>query len=43
MANSKRGEGPQFVRFFAPVIEALRELGGSGRPSEVKDLLIRTQ
>lgn len=30
-------KGPQFVRFFGPVIEALRELGGSGRPVEVKD------
>ena len=39
MANSKRGKGPQFVRFFGPVLDALRDLGGSGRPSEVKDLI----
>ena len=39
MASSKRGKGPQFVRFFGPVIEALKALGGSGRPSEVKDLI----
>jgi restriction system protein len=32
-------KGPQFVRYFAPVIEALKELGGSGRPSEVCDLI----
>lgn len=27
--------GPQFVRFFGPLLDALRELGGSGRPQEV--------
>ena len=31
--------GPQFVRYFSPAIEALKELGGSGRPSEVTDLI----
>ncbi|UBF30289.1 restriction endonuclease (plasmid) [Kovacikia minuta CCNUW1] len=31
--------GPKFVRFFSPVIEALKELGGSGRPSEVRDVI----
>ncbi len=31
--------GPKFVRFFAPVIEALKELGGSGRPAEVRDVI----
>lgn len=29
--------GPQFVRYFGPVIEALKVLGGSGRPAEVRD------
>jgi restriction system protein len=29
--------GPQFVQFFQPVIDALIELGGSGRPAEVKE------
>jgi len=37
MAKQKNVNGPQFVRFFGPVIDALRDLGGSGRPSEVKD------
>jgi len=32
-------KGPQFVRYFGPVIEALKELGGSGRPAEVCDLI----
>ncbi len=31
--------GPKFVRFFPSVIEALKELGGSGRPSEVRDFI----
>lgn len=28
-------EGPQFVRFFGPILDALRALGGSGTPAEV--------
>jgi len=33
--------GPKFVQFFSPVIKALKELGGSGRPSEVRDVIAR--
>ncbi len=33
-------EGPKFVRFFWPVLIALRELGGSARPREVVDLAL---
>lgn len=33
-------KGPQFVRFFQPVLAALKELGGSGRPDEVVDFII---
>jgi restriction system protein len=33
--------GPKFVQFFSPVLEALKELGGSGRPSEVRDVIAR--
>lgn len=32
--------GPKFVQYFQPVIDALIELGGSGRPSEVKELIV---
>jgi len=32
--------GPEFLRFCIPIIEVLRELGGSGRPAEVTDLVI---
>ena len=37
MARKRKGNGPQFVSFFGPVIEALQDLGGSGRPAEVMD------
>jgi restriction system protein len=36
----KKSKGPQFLRFFIPTIEVLKELGGSGRPAEVTDLVI---
>lgn len=29
-------KGPNFVRYFAPIMEALKELGGSGSPEEVR-------
>lgn len=32
--------GPKFIRFFWPVLAALRELGGSAQPREVVDLVI---
>jgi restriction system protein len=34
MAKSK-DEGAQFVQYFGPVLDALRALGGSGKPDEV--------
>jgi len=34
--------GPKFIRFFWPVVAALRELGGSARPREVVDLVLDT-
>lgn len=37
MARKRKQNGPQFLRFVSPVIEALQDLGGSGRPSEVVD------
>jgi restriction system protein len=33
--NKKKTSGPQFVRYFAPLLDALRALGGSGSPQEV--------
>lgn len=33
--------GPQFTKFFPHVIEALKELGNSGTPSEVRELIAK--
>jgi len=33
-------KGPEFLRYFIPIVEVLRDLGGSGRPAEVTDLVI---
>jgi len=38
MQSTKKG--PQFLKYFCPLIEALKELGGSGTPSEVKDKVV---
>ena len=37
MANTVWEKGPQFVRYFQPVLDALKQLGGSGRPEEVEE------
>ncbi|HLA81897.1 MAG TPA: restriction endonuclease [Thermoleophilia bacterium] len=34
--SKAEGKGPRFVRYFGPVIEVLKELGGSGSPEEVR-------
>lgn len=36
----KENIGPKFLRFFNPILEVLRELGGTGNSSEVVDLVI---
>jgi len=35
-----RSKGPQFIRFFMPIIEVLKETGGSGTAAEVIDHVI---
>jgi restriction system protein len=35
MNKRKKEEGAQFVKFFGPLLDALRRLGGSGAPEEV--------
>jgi restriction system protein len=35
MVKSNKDEGAQFVRYFGPLLDALRNLGGSGTPDEV--------
>ena len=37
MAKRKDDEGAQFIRYFGPVLDALRKLGGSGKPDEVME------
>lgn len=39
MSSTQPKKGPQFVRYFQPVIDALIELGGSGRPEEVEEVV----
>jgi restriction system protein len=36
----KQAKGPQFIRFFKPIIEVLNEAGGSGTAGEVIDRVI---
>jgi restriction system protein len=33
----KQAKGPEFIRFFQPILELLLESGGSGTPSEIVD------
>jgi restriction system protein len=41
MALSRTAKaGPQFIRYLNPVLKALRELGGSGRLSEVESFIV---
>ena len=35
MAKCTNDKGAEFVRYFGPLLDALRELGGSGTPDEV--------
>ena len=41
--NDMKPKGPKFVRYFWPVIRALKELSGSGTPSEVIEIVARTE
>lgn len=36
-SKAEMKNGPEFVRFFAPLLDTLRELGDSGRPKEVSE------
>jgi restriction system protein len=39
----KTDDGAQFVRYFGPLLDALRALGGSGRPDEVTERIALDQ
>jgi restriction system protein len=41
MAKRKTPEGSVFVRFFGPLLDALRGLGGSGTPDEVVERIAK--
>lgn len=41
--KKSKAQGPKFIRFFWPVIRALQELGGSGTPSEVIEIVARDE
>jgi restriction system protein len=36
----REGKGPQFIRFLKPILEVLKQTGGSGTVSEVIDKVI---
>ncbi len=39
---SKEFSGPQFVKYMPAVLDALQQLGGSGRPDEVRSVIAQT-
>ena len=41
MMGKKTDSVPEFVKFMGPVVEALLELGGSGRPEEVRTCVVQ--
>uniref|UniRef100_A0A7C4AR16 Restriction endonuclease n=1 Tax=Desulfomonile tiedjei TaxID=2358 RepID=A0A7C4AR16_9BACT len=41
MAKRKNDEGAQFVKYFGPLLDALRKLGGSGTPDEVVEQIAK--
>lgn len=41
MKTKRQARGPKFVGYFWPVIEVLKELGGSARPAEVREQIAR--
>lgn len=43
MKDKNKKKGPQFIRWFNPVIKALKELGGSGTPSEIVEYVSRIE
>jgi restriction system protein len=36
----EKAKGPQFLRFCIPIVETLKELGGSGQPKEVTNAVL---
>jgi restriction system protein len=40
MGRKPIARGPQFVSYFGPVVQALKNLGGSARPAEVREEIV---
>ena len=38
--KARKANGPEFIRFFQPILEVLKELGGSGNAGEIVDSVI---
>lgn len=43
MAKANKDRQAEFVKWMGPIVEALRKLGGSGRPREVTDLVAQNE
>lgn len=41
--SGTRGRGPRFVRYFGPVLNALRDLGGEAKPGDVCEWLSKNE
>jgi restriction system protein len=38
--RERKANGPEFIRFFQPILEVLKELGGSGNAGEIVDSVV---
>jgi len=36
-----RNKGPEFLRFIKPLIDVLRDIGGAGRPTDIRPMVIK--
>lgn len=43
IAMSQDRKGPEFIQWFGPVVEALKELDGSAKAKDVTDLVVKRQ
>ena len=41
MAETKKRSNAEFLKWFRPVVEALKALGGSGTPEDVRQQIIK--
>ena len=41
MAKRRNSDGTKFLRYFGPLLDALRKLGGSGTPEEVAEQITK--